>query len=184
MADVMAEMLKAKAKSWWKKCSDCGQVQQKFDVAGPGTPDDPQFDQHTCEKCGGGNLELCDAPAEAAEADAPDFGDTDFSPEASAGAAARTAPRKARRQKYSGPFRKPRADVYTVMLVIALLAIVGGIVCLYLEMQEYGSPPFKGGPSVSLPIDLSIDRPAVAVTAPPPVACQARAAAAPFPIHG
>ena len=106
--------------------------------------------------------------------------DTDFSPEASAGAAPRTAPRKARRQKYGGPFRKPRADVFTVMLLIALLAIVGGIVCLYLEMKEYGSPPFKGGPSVSLPMDRAV----FVATAPPVVSCQAVVDVFQPPVHG
>jgi len=180
MPDMMAEMLKAKAKSWWKKCSDCGHVQQKFDVAGPGTPDDPQFKQHECEQCHGGNLELCDPPAGSEEANVPDFGDADFSPDGSALAAPRTAPRKNRRQKYGGPYRKPRADVFTMMLLIALMAIVGGIVCLYLEMQDYGSPPFKGGPSVS----LSMDRPAFLAAAPRPVSSPTLAEVCQPPVHG
>ena len=182
MADVMAEMLKAKAKSWWKECSDCGRVQQKFDVAGPGTPSDPQFDQHTCEQCGGNNLKQCDPPGETADASPPDFSDADFSAAeiAPGDASPLAAPRKARRQKYGGPYRKPRADVFTVMLLIALLAIVGGIVCLYLEMKEYGSPPFKGGPSVSLPMDRAV----FVATAPPVVSCQAVADVFQPPVHG
>ncbi len=37
----------------------------------------------------------------------------------------------------SSPVRKPKANVYTVMLVLALLAIIMGCVFLYLEIQEY-----------------------------------------------
>jgi hypothetical protein len=33
--------------------------------------------------------------------------------------------------------QKPKADVYTVMLVIALLAIIVAIVCLALELNAY-----------------------------------------------
>ena len=36
-----------------------------------------------------------------------------------------------------GPYRKPRADVYTVMLIASLIAIILGIVCLYLEGEMY-----------------------------------------------
>ena len=39
--------------------------------------------------------------------------------------------------KPGGPYRKPQADIYTVMLVLALVAIIVGIVCLYLEMEAY-----------------------------------------------
>ena len=46
----------------------------------------------------------------------------------------------------TGSYRKPRPDFYTVLLVIALVAIVIGIVFLYLEMNLYefkvdGVPP-------------------------------------------
>lgn len=50
----------------------------------------------------------------------------------------------------SGPYRKPRADLYTVMLLVAWLALVVGIVFLYLETQDYGSPPYKGAPSATV----------------------------------
>lgn len=43
----------------------------------------------------------------------------------------------------AGPYRKPRADLYTVMLLVAWLALVVGIVFLYLETAEYGSPPWS-----------------------------------------
>ena len=42
----------------------------------------------------------------------------------------------------AGPYRKPRADVYTMLLLMALLAMVIGTVVLYLETQEYGPQPF------------------------------------------
>ena len=49
----------------------------------------------------------------------------------------------------SGPYRKPRADVYTVLLVIALLAILLAIVALYAEMTVYNFE-LRGGPPVTL----------------------------------
>ena len=36
-----------------------------------------------------------------------------------------------------GPYRKPQADIYTVLLVIALLAVLIGIGCLYFELDAY-----------------------------------------------
>ena len=32
---------------------------------------------------------------------------------------------------------KPKANVYTVMLILSLIAILIGCLCLYLEMKEY-----------------------------------------------
>ena len=46
-----------------------------------------------------------------------------------------------------GPYRKPRADVYTFMLIVALLAIILGIVCLYFEMKGFNFE-FKEAPKV------------------------------------
>ena len=51
--------------------------------------------------------------------------------------------------KAGGPYRKPRADVFTVLLVIALVALILGIVCLYAEMEAY-EWKFKNVPTVSL----------------------------------
>lgn len=48
------------------------------------------------------------------------------------------------------PYRKPRPNVYTVLLGIALAALLIGILCLYLEMEAY-EWKFKGGPNVSVP---------------------------------
>ncbi|NUQ62902.1 MAG: hypothetical protein HUU20_10455 [Pirellulales bacterium] len=49
-----------------------------------------------------------------------------------------------------GPTRKPPTDIYTLMLLLSLLAIIIGTVFLYLETKDYGSPPYQGGPSVSM----------------------------------
>ncbi len=51
-------------------------------------------------------------------------------------------------EKPGGPYRKPRADVFTVLLVIALVALILGIVCLYAEMEAY-QWKFDGGPTVT-----------------------------------
>lgn len=46
-----------------------------------------------------------------------------------------------------GPYRKPRPDVYTVLLVLALICLLLGVFCLYFEMDMY-EWKLKGGPSV------------------------------------
>ncbi len=48
-----------------------------------------------------------------------------------------------------GPYRKPRADIYTVLLVLALVALVVGIVMLWLEMDLY-QWKFTGGPRAAI----------------------------------
>lgn len=45
--------------------------------------------------------------------------------------------------------RKPRADIYTVFLVIALLALLLGILFLYLELNVYEFK-FSGAPAAML----------------------------------
>lgn len=52
-------------------------------------------------------------------------------------------------EKYTGPYRKPRPDLYTVLLIVALLAILVGIVMLYLDRAEFQFK-YKGAPSVSM----------------------------------
>ena len=42
--------------------------------------------------------------------------------------------------------RKPKADLYTLLLVIALIAVLLGILFLYLNMKRYD---FKLGPGVA-----------------------------------
>jgi len=46
------------------------------------------------------------------------------------------------------PYRRPRADIYTVLLLLTLFALLIGILCLYFEMDAYNFE-FKGGPTVS-----------------------------------
>ena len=43
-------------------------------------------------------------------------------------------------------YRKPRADVYTVLLVVALLMLVSATVALWMTMKEYNHM-IKGGPN-------------------------------------
>ena len=61
--------------------------------------------------------------------------------------------------KPRGPYRKSRADVYTVLLALALTAIVIGLVFLTLEMDIY-IWEFKGGPiptaSLQRPISVAV----------------------------
>lgn len=52
-----------------------------------------------------------------------------------------------------GPYRKPRPDILTLLLGLALVAIVVACIFLYLEVADYGESPFSGGPSVSLPLE-------------------------------
>ena len=61
-------------------------------------------------------------------------------------------------------YRKARADMYTVALVLSLAALLVGCVCLYAEMSEYGFK-IKGGPL------LSLARPAIDAPALTAVAC-------------
>jgi hypothetical protein len=50
--------------------------------------------------------------------------------------------------KPGGSYRKARPDLYTVLLALSLLAILVGILFLYLQMQTYNFE-MKGGPVVS-----------------------------------
>jgi hypothetical protein len=36
-----------------------------------------------------------------------------------------------------GPYRKPRASVYTVLLLVALSVLIAGSVCLYFECEAF-----------------------------------------------
>lgn len=42
-------------------------------------------------------------------------------------------------------YRPPRADIYTVLLAIALVAVIVGCVFLFLEVSDYDSPPYPEG---------------------------------------
>jgi hypothetical protein len=54
----------------------------------------------------------------------------------------------ARQAASEGPqeYRKPRADVYTVLLVIALLFLIITTVALWMTIKEYNNE-IKGGPT-------------------------------------
>lgn len=53
------------------------------------------------------------------------------------------------RTRDAGP--KPRNDAYTGLLGIALLALVGGCVLMYLDHEELGKVPGKGDLKVDVP---------------------------------
>ncbi len=60
-----------------------------------------------------------------------------------------------------GPYRKPRADLYTVLLILALVAILLAILCLYFEMKMYDFK-FKGAPvaaALEVPVTADATRP-------------------------
>lgn len=50
-------------------------------------------------------------------------------------------------------YRKPKADIYTLLLAIALVALILACVFVFLEIKDYGDQPFSGAPSAALPID-------------------------------
>jgi hypothetical protein len=58
-----------------------------------------------------------------------------------------------------GPYGKPRADVYTALLAVALIAILAGILVLYFENEMY-EWDHKGAPTVS------VDQPSALALAP------------------
>ena len=47
----------------------------------------------------------------------------------------------------TGPYRKPRADVYTVLLLVALIAMIVSCVVLYVEVLDYGENPLGAAPA-------------------------------------
>ena len=55
----------------------------------------------------------------------------------------------------SGPHRTPRADIYTAMLAIALVAIIIATIFAYVETADYKDKKYQGGPSVvfTTPLD-------------------------------
>jgi hypothetical protein len=63
--------------------------------------------------------------------------------------------KKAKPKPPAGLYSKPRADLFTVLLVLSWLAVIVGIVFLWLEMSEYQYNFNKGAPSVGM-----IDAPA------------------------
>jgi hypothetical protein len=77
--------------------------------------------------------------------------------------------RKSNSDQPVGAYRKPRPDLYTVLLVIALLALIVATVFAYLATADYGPPPYQAPSARTTPATQScfacgpcdrIDRPA------------------------
>lgn len=50
----------------------------------------------------------------------------------------------------SGPSRKPQADVFTVLLALALVAVIIATIFAYLETADYGEQKYRGAPTVQM----------------------------------
>jgi hypothetical protein len=48
----------------------------------------------------------------------------------------------------AGPQRKPQPDIYTLLLAIALVAMIICVIMLYMETAKYGQDPTSGVPMV------------------------------------
>lgn len=56
-------------------------------------------------------------------------------------------------------FRKPRADLYTVLLIVALTGLIIGSICLYLQLETFGHQTSGGPvPSARLMIETALGR--------------------------
>ena len=79
------------------------------------------------------------APENAAPDEAPVFGEADVPAEA----AKPEAPK----------FRRPRVDLYTVLLILSLGFIIMAAAIHYFETTpyEYGTPPYKEGSPLTVP---------------------------------
>lgn len=53
-----------------------------------------------------------------------------------------------------GPYRKPRVDIYTMLLLFTLIAIIVGCVALYKEVADYGDTPLSARPGGTLVTEL------------------------------
>ena len=74
------------------------------------------------------------------------------------------SPRKSSEAKSPAPtgfYRKPRPDIYTVFLAIALVAVLLGILFLYLELSVYEFK-MQGAPPVGMISAFHIPLPATA----------------------
>ena len=60
---------------------------------------------------------------------------------------AKAAAARAAVQAASQEYRKPRADVYTVLLVVALLMVLLATAVLWMTMKEDYNYEIKGGPN-------------------------------------
>lgn len=50
-------------------------------------------------------------------------------------------------------YRKPKADIFTLLLGIALVALIIACVFAWKEIQDYGDSPISGVPSAALPVE-------------------------------
>lgn len=50
-------------------------------------------------------------------------------------------------------YRKPKADIYTLLLGIALVALIIACIFAYMEIKDYGASPFSGAPSAAIPTE-------------------------------
>ncbi|MBN1590468.1 MAG: hypothetical protein JW888_13215 [Pirellulales bacterium] len=48
----------------------------------------------------------------------------------------------------TGPYRKPQADIYTVLLALALAAVIVATIFAYLETADYKDNKYRGAPNV------------------------------------
>lgn len=55
-----------------------------------------------------------------------------------------------------GPYRKPRADVFTFLLVLSLIAVSLGTVCLYFEMKRFNFDFRKDVPPPPPPLQAMV----------------------------
>ena len=53
-----------------------------------------------------------------------------------------------------GPYRKPRADIYTMLLLFTLIAIIVGCLVLWFEVADYGENPLSARPRGRLSAEL------------------------------
>ena len=78
-----------------------------------------------------------------------------------------------------GPYRKPRFDLYSWMLLLSLVAIVIACVCLFYEVKDYGDKPYE----LSLAAPVALDHPAAVARVGGPGALDGSPCSA-YSIHG
>ena len=81
-----------------------------------------------------------------------------------------------------GPYRKPRLDVYTVMLALALVAIIIACIVLYYEVADYGQPPYPS--RLDAPVGVDLPTPPTVARCPENPSAPLLARCGTPPIHG
>lgn len=82
-----------------------------------------------------------------------------------------------------GPFRKPKADVFTVLLVLGLVAIITGCILLYLEVADYGTEAYTRAESVVRQPAVTVEAGALSLISPHRPGCFT-AVPLTYPVHG